>query len=230
MATYYNENDPYKVVWLKNLIRMGMIPAGEVDDRSIEDVRPSDLIGFRQCHFFAGIGGWAFALRLAEWPEEWEVWTASCPCQFKSSAARGANNAPDLWPPFFRLFVARSPHVLFGEQVANASSWFDGVCDDLEGLDYDIGAAILPSCSVGQDHQRNRLFFVGHADRHGESGVPVDEEVGWLQRYRGQPTGVVLSDGVSIDLAQMCAFGEAIVPQVAQAFIEAYMSIGESAS
>ena len=28
------------------------------DERSIADVRPDDVAGYRQCHFFAGIGGW----------------------------------------------------------------------------------------------------------------------------------------------------------------------------
>lgn len=227
MRSYYNENDQYKVVWLKNLIRMGMIPAGEVDDRSIEDVQPGDLVGFDQCHWFAGIGGWAFALRLAEWPDERPVWSASCPCQFKSSAARGANVAPDHWPVLRRLVIARSPDVLFGEQVANAGRWFDGVCDDLEGLDYTIGAAVLPACSVGQDHQRSRLFFVGHANSHGQSSVSVDAEMDWLQRYRGQSTSVAAPDGFSAGLAQMRSYGEAIVPQVAQVFIEAYLAATE---
>ena len=38
MAAYYNENEPYCVEWLRNLIREGLITDGEVDDRnSVED-------------------------------------------------------------------------------------------------------------------------------------------------------------------------------------------------
>ncbi|PZO48739.1 MAG: DNA cytosine methyltransferase, partial [Phormidesmis priestleyi] len=37
---YYNEIDPFAVQWLKELIRAGLIPAGDVDERSIEDVLP----------------------------------------------------------------------------------------------------------------------------------------------------------------------------------------------
>lgn len=59
MAAYYNEFDPYAAQWLRNLIKAGLIPAGDVDERSIEDVRPDDLRGYTQCHFFTGIGGWA---------------------------------------------------------------------------------------------------------------------------------------------------------------------------
>lgn len=65
---YYNENDPKAAAWLEELIAEGHLPYGEVDQRSITDVSPTDLSGFTQCHFFAGIGGWSLALALAGWP------------------------------------------------------------------------------------------------------------------------------------------------------------------
>lgn len=80
MTAYYNENDPFAAAWLKELIKAGCIAPGEVDTRSIEDVCPSDLRGFAQCHFFAGIGVWSYALRLSGWPDDRPVWTGSCPC------------------------------------------------------------------------------------------------------------------------------------------------------
>ena len=46
MTAYYNENDPFAAQWLKNMIAENLITPGEVDDRSIRDVRPSDLGGF----------------------------------------------------------------------------------------------------------------------------------------------------------------------------------------
>jgi DNA (cytosine-5)-methyltransferase 1 len=78
---YYNEFDPYAAQWLRNLIDAGHLPKGEVDSRSIKDVKASELTGYTQCHFFAGLGGWSHALRLAGWPEDRPVWTGSCPCQ-----------------------------------------------------------------------------------------------------------------------------------------------------
>jgi hypothetical protein len=36
----YNEIDPYAAQWLRNLIAAGHIAPGDVDERSIEDVRP----------------------------------------------------------------------------------------------------------------------------------------------------------------------------------------------
>ena len=55
---YYNDNDPYVVQWLKNLIDAGHLPPGDVDNRSILEVTADDVRGYEQCHFFAGIGGW----------------------------------------------------------------------------------------------------------------------------------------------------------------------------
>ena len=62
MTAYYNEIDPFAAQWLRNLINAGRYVPGIVDERSIEDVYPSDLRGFTQCHFFAGIGVWSHAL------------------------------------------------------------------------------------------------------------------------------------------------------------------------
>lgn len=57
---YYNDNDPFAAEFLRHLIAGKVIGAGYVDERSIDLVQPSDLEGFKQCHFFAGIGGWAY--------------------------------------------------------------------------------------------------------------------------------------------------------------------------
>ena len=88
MAAYYNEIDPYAAQWLRNLIEAGQIAPGYVDERDIRDVSPSDLIGFTQHHFFAGVGVWSYALRLAGWPDDEPVMTGSPPCQPFSSAGR----------------------------------------------------------------------------------------------------------------------------------------------
>ena len=90
MPAYYNEIDPYAAQWLRNLISSGHIAAGDVDERSIVEVRPDDLRGYTQCHFFAGIGVLSHALRLAGWSDDRPVlvWTASLPCQPFSAAGK----------------------------------------------------------------------------------------------------------------------------------------------
>jgi hypothetical protein len=111
VKAYYNEIDPYAAQWLRNLVAAGHIAPGDVDERSIVDVQPDDLRGYTQCHFFAGIGGWSYALRLAGWPDDRPAWTGSCPCQPFSAAGkqRGSEDERHLWPAFFRLISECRP-------------------------------------------------------------------------------------------------------------------------
>ncbi|MGJ7467285.1 DNA cytosine methyltransferase [Comamonas sp. Z1] len=152
---------------LRNLIAAGHIAPGDVDERSIEDVHPSDLKPYTQCHFFAGVGVWSYALRRAGWPDDRPVWTGSCPCQPFSSAGEGAgfDDERHLWPHFFHLIEQRRPAGIFGEQVASrdANPWIDLVQDDLEGLGYRVGAVPFPSAGVGAPHIRDRLYWMAHA-------------------------------------------------------------------
>lgn len=182
----------YLVKWLRRLIEEGHLPEGKVDPRSIQSVQPEDLEGFTQHHFFAGIGGWPLALRMAGWPEDLPVWTGSAPCQPFSQAGKKKGFADDrhLWPEWLRLIKARSPRTIFGEQVASSDGlqWLDIVCSDLEELDYDVGALDLCAASVGAPHVRQRLYLVGHAAGDGlhaldEAGVSFEE--GWVQEPEG---------------------------------------------
>jgi DNA (cytosine-5)-methyltransferase 1 len=225
MGAYYNEIDPYAAQWLRNLIAAGHIAPGDVDERSIVDVKPDDLRDYTQCHFFAGIAGWSLALRLAGWPDDRPVWTGSCPCQPFSSAARGRNHQGEskehLWPYWKLLIAQSSPSVIFGEQVADAGSWLDSVCDDLEELGYSFGATILPACSVGFDHSRPRIYFTGNADRDSQPSRTFNAEAPRVQGYNSQHADLGPEDGFSARVATLRAFGNAIVPQVAAEFIRA---------
>jgi len=270
MPAYYNEIDPYAAQWLRNLINAGHIAAGDVDVRSIADVRADDLRGYEQCHFFAGIGGWSLALRLAGWADDRPVWTGSCPCQpFSEGGKRaGFQDERDLWPAWFNLIRKRTPSIIFGEQVAGATIWLDRVFADLEDQDYAVAAAVLPACAVDAPHRRDRLWFVADAEGICGGGDITQREAegrafdGWsgeatspaavadadrcdgfwwsgtLQVGRnalqGQATvggdapatqwrigpGIsLLADGIPARVAKLCALGNAIVPQVAAAFI-----------
>ncbi|KFD24682.1 DNA cytosine methyltransferase [Yokenella regensburgei] len=164
MTAYYNEIDPHAAQHLRNLIDAGHIAPGVVDTRSIEDVTPNDLKGFRQCHFFAGIGGWSLALRRAGWPDDRPVWTASCPCQPFSAAGKGLGFADErhLWPSTHWLIGQRRPVVVFGEQSSSkdAEDWIDLVQTDMESLGYAFGASAFPSAGVGAPHIRERTYWL----------------------------------------------------------------------
>lgn len=180
MAAYYNEFDPKAAAWLRELIRRGLIADGEVDERSILDVRADDLHGYTQCHFFAGIGGWSRALRLAGWPDDRPVWTGSPPCQPFSAAGqqKGRDDERHLAPHWASLVAAGRPPVVFGEQVASSAvfgkaakragaaparepewAWIDDLFARLEAAHYACGASDLPAASVGAPHIRQRTFF-----------------------------------------------------------------------
>jgi DNA (cytosine-5)-methyltransferase 1 len=165
MTAYYNEHDPYAAAWLRNLIDAGHIAHGVVDERSIEDVYPSDIDGFKQCHFFAGIGVWSYALRRSGWSDDRPIWTGSCPCQPFSEAGKGTGFADErhLWPAFHHLIGQCKPPVVFGEQVASADglAWLDLVHTDMEAAGYAFGAVDLCAAGVGAPHIRQRLWFVG---------------------------------------------------------------------
>ena len=168
---YYNENDKVAAQWLRNLIAQGHIAPGDVDERSIEDVQPDDLKSYAQCHFFAGIGVWSYALRRAGWPDSKQVWTGSCPCQPFSAAGKGTgfDDERHLWPAWLYLIDECRPPVILGEQVAskNAEPWIDLVHADLEVLDYAFGCVPFPSASVGAPHIRDRLYWVAISEHSG---------------------------------------------------------------
>ena len=177
---YYNEWEPQAAAWLRELIENKLIPEGVVDERSITEVQAKDLKGFTQCHFFAGIGGWSFALQIAGIPATQRLWTGSPPCQPFSvaGAGKGKDDPRHLAPTFLNLIADCRPTLLFGEQVAAAVTkdfWIDSLLFELEEEGYASGFAVLPACSVGAPHKRDRLFFGAHnlaeslrTERHGK--------------------------------------------------------------
>lgn len=264
---YYNENDPFAAAWLRELIKRELIPEGFVDERSIVEVKASELREYGQCHFFAGIGGWSHALGLAGWPEDEPVWTGSCPCQPFSVAGRGEGekDARHLWPAFRTLIEECGPAVVFGEQVAGKAGleWLSGVRADLEAVGYALGAADLCAAGISAPHPRQRLYW--GASRLAESnsrerrwitdrkecigdretarrieGDYVLESSGTIgsagawSKYeiiacgpgkarRVEPGTFPLANGVPARVGRLRGYGNAIVPQVAAKFIQAYV-------
>jgi DNA (cytosine-5)-methyltransferase 1 len=290
---FYNEFDPFAAAWLRELMADGLIPEGIVDERSIEELTPQDVEGFDQCHFFAGIGGWAYALDLAGWNRP--VWTGSCPCQPLSGAGqrKGHADSRHLWPTFFDLIAKCKPAAVFGEQVASSDGreWLSGVRADLEALGYACGAADLCAAGIGAPHIRQRLYWVAHTNErqrgswgarpgsterthaeltgrsaligmgltdgrrcksgHLTENMPASgseqtnslsgtgptnglwASVDWLGCRDGkwrpvEPGTFPLVDGVSNRVGTLRGAGNAIVPQLAAAFIQAFASMNTS--
>ncbi|MEJ5149816.1 DNA cytosine methyltransferase [Comamonas sp. MYb396] len=174
MAAYYNEIDKFAAQTLRNLIAAGHIAPGDVDERSIEDVHPDDLKPYTQCHFFAGVGVWSYALRAAGWPDDRSVWTGSCPCQPFSQAGQGSafDDERHLWPDFHHLISECRPAAIYGEQVASkdADPWLDLVHTDMEALGYAFGAVAFPSAGVGAPHIRDRTYWLAYPSSERRDG------------------------------------------------------------
>ena len=167
MPAVYNEIEPFAADWMERLEARGLIAPGRVERRSIVELAAADVAGPGQRHFFAGIGGWSYALRLAGVRDDANIWTGSCPCQPFSSAGkrRGTSDARHLWPAWFALIDECRPPVVFGEQVASKDglAWLDLVFADLERCGYAVGASDLCAAGVGAPHIRQRLYFVAYA-------------------------------------------------------------------
>jgi DNA (cytosine-5)-methyltransferase 1 len=164
MTAYYNEFDPKAASWLRQLIKNGDIADGTVDERSIIEVEATDLEGFTQHHFFAGVGVWSYALRNAGWGDDRPVCTASLPCQPFSAAGnqKGKEDERHLLPHFLELVGQCNFHTIFGEQVETAikHGWLDDLYTEMERENYTVGSAIIGAHSIGKPHIRKRIYWV----------------------------------------------------------------------
>lgn len=209
MKAYYNEIDPFAALWLRKLVKAGLIADGDVDERSITEVKPEELKKYTQCHFFAGIGTWSYALKMAGWSDNQKVWTGSCPCQPFSSAGnrKGTKDERHLWPAWFDLIKECKPDVIFGEQVSSkdALAWFDIVQNNLENESYAVGAIDSCAAGIGAPHIRQRLYWVADSTiKHEGSAFNRPNNSNWSSNEKeiNASAGIRLANSCdTVDLA-----------------------------
>jgi len=100
-----------------------------------------------------------------------DVLTGGFPCQPYSQAGKrlGTEDDRHLWPEMLRAIHEIKPTYVVGENVLGIVNWngglvFDEVQVDLENAGYEIQPFILPACSVGALHRRDRVWFIAYSN------------------------------------------------------------------
>lgn len=109
---------------------------------------------------------------------EIDVLTGGFPCQPFSLAGARRGTADDrfLWPQMYRAICEISPRWVVAENVRGILTQqkgmvFERVCSDLENAGYECQAFLIPACSVGAPHRRERVWFVAHRADAGVKGM-----------------------------------------------------------
>ena len=106
-----------------------------------------------------------------------DIITGGFPCQPYSSAGlrKGTDDPRHLWPYMLETIRQFKPTWVVGENVRGITNWngglvFEQVQTELEAIGYEVQAFVLPACSVGAPHRRDRVWFVAYCpDTRAES-------------------------------------------------------------
>lgn len=102
-----------------------------------------------------------------------DILTGGFPCQPYSQAGKrlGTEDDRHLWPEMLRVIREVQPTYIVGENVYGIVNWnrglvFNEVQVDLENEGYEVQAVILPACSVGALHRRDRAWFIAYSQHN----------------------------------------------------------------
>lgn len=108
-----------------------------------------------------------------------DIVTGGFPCQPFSAAGkrRGTEDDRHLWPEMLRIIRETTPTWVIGENVGGLLTWdggvvFDQVCTDLEAEGYEVWPFLIPACSIGAPHKRDRVWIVAHSNRGADGRSP----------------------------------------------------------
>ncbi len=96
-----------------------------------------------------------------------DIITGGFPCQPFSVAGtrKGKEDDRHLWPQMLRVIKEVKPAWIVGENVTGIIGMvLEQVLSDLENAGYNTETFIIPACSIGALHKRDRLWIVAHAN------------------------------------------------------------------
>lgn len=161
---------------------------------------------------------------------DFDVLAGGFPCQPFSSAARGRNNKPDLWPHMHRIADRKRMPWLLAENVPGLGyHGVDRVCCDLERSDYTCWPYRLDTAPPGRHRGRDRFVIVAHANSQGEPRRTLDAEVASLSQVSGcswpdDPAPVGMDDGLPGRMDALRQIGNSFSPWAAAMFGRAIMA------
>ena len=169
-----------------------------------------------------------------------DIVTGGFPCQPYSTAGerKGKEDERHLWPEMLRAIIEIQPRWIVGENVHGIINWRRGLVvkeieSDLEASGYKLlPPIVLPACSVGAQHKRDRTWFIAYAkqSRLQASIEGLGTKLGIFEKAPNNFSGfdaeqLILTkrnrgdlrngDGIPNWMDRIGALGNAIVPQVA---------------
>jgi hypothetical protein len=147
VSAYYNEHDAKTAAWLRELIKAGLIADGEVDTRSIEDVRPDELRSFTDSAISSpALADGALRFVSLDGPTIAPSGPAVVPASLSARQAKamGLLTSGTYGLPGIGSSNSVALSSSFGEQVESPAgrAWLDLVSTDLEGLATPAGRSI----------------------------------------------------------------------------------------
>lgn len=164
------------------------------------------------------------------------------PCQPFSSAARGRNNKPDLWPHMLRIvrdlrrLRPMRPLWVLAENVPGLGDHgVDRVCSDLEREAFTCWPFDMDTAPPGRHRGRRRFIIMAHANGQGQSRRAVDAQVARLPKVSGRsapddapPLG--MDDGLPGRMDALRQIGNSMSPWAAEMCGRAIMRVHGSIS
>lgn len=138
------------------------------------------------------------------------------PCQRFSTAARGRNVAPDLWPEMLRIVREARPRYVLAENVQRAP--IERAARDLCAEGYTARYAAIDAAELGTPHRRVRWWLVADAHGEGESRRPEHAEMACLCDLPGLalwedvPANLGVSHGLADGMDRLHGLGNGQLP------------------
>lgn len=144
------------------------------------------------------------------------------PCQPFSSAARGRNNAPDLWREMLRVVCQMRPRFVLIENVPGlGDAGVERIWGELDDAGYSAQALDMDTAPRGRQRARRRFVLVAHANGEGKPRCAKHEEMacvsevsGGYARHDSAPVG--MDDGLPGRMDRLRCLGNAITPYAAE--------------